>query len=201
MSGEGVGLKEMQYYLPDNGVDMGWEFLAKDMAGESDHRFSKASRPAWNLNPDYQRGPCWTPEQQERFVGHVAQGGKVPLIYCQRFDSARNAPATHKKGDAWLDLPIEVIDGQQRLRAVRAFVKGEIGAQLYHQGRWVRFMWADLSKAEKRDLAFSSRIVFLDISREERLRFYLRLNAGGVAHSEEELDRVRKLLIKEEGGK
>jgi hypothetical protein len=89
---------------------------------------------------------------------------------------------------------MEVIDGQQRLRAIVAFIKGEIGAQVYLEGEWKTFWYKDMDASERRDLNLMTRVVFVDLSRQDRLRFYLRLNSG-IAHTEEDLEKVRSMLV------
>lgn len=183
--GKGVGLSDLQYHMPDSGVDMDWSFLMPRLLGEKDER-------PWDLNPDYQRGAVWTPEQQSLFIGHVLRGGKAPPIFCQRYDKADNAP----EGSEYWDLPVEVIDGQQRLRAVMAFMREGLPARMFIDttNSWVEFVYDDLHEVDRRNRRLGSKITFVDLPRAERLRFYLRLNGGGTPHTQDELDRVRDLL-------
>ena len=184
---DGIGMDEWGFVVYGTPTDISWRYLVDRLDGIA------PKRPPWDLNPDYQRGPVWTLNQQERFIGHVLGGGETPLIYVQRYENPKHAP----KGTNYLDLSSEVIDGQQRLRAVRAFVTGEINGQAYHHGAWHSYPYQDLSVVERRATRLSSRFVFVDLPRTDRLRFYLRLN-GGVAHTEAELDRVRVMLAREE---
>ena len=96
------------------------------------------------------------------------------------------------------DGSLQVIDGQQRLRAIMAFLKGECGAQVFHDGKAHTYQYAEMNELERGAIngLGGMRVVFVDISREDRLCFYLRLN-GGVAHTEQELDKVRKMLVTE----
>lgn len=140
----------------------------------------------FDLNPDYQRGPVWSELQQRRYIGHCLTGGASPPIYVYR-DRFKT------------DAPQEVVDGQQRLRAIYAFIGGQIPAEVYHKGAWVELWWKDFDEIDRRSHYMEAKICFGDWTREERLRFYLRLNSGGVTHPEEELDRVRALLLRETG--
>jgi hypothetical protein len=172
-----VGLKDWSFdmnALPAQ--NSAWRYMVLDMAGRD-------GEPAWDLNPDYQRPACWTEDQQELFIGHVLEGGLVPPIYIQRsnYDSA-----------------VEVIDGQQRLRAIRAFMSGDLQARVYHHNKWHRLPYGHLSTEEKRSPLLASKLIFVNLPREERLKFYLRLNSAGTAHTQSELDRVRKMLLQEE---
>jgi hypothetical protein len=182
--GKGVGLRSIGYRLPDTGVDIGWRSLALYVREGRDH--SGEPNPM-NLNPDYQRGPVWDEQRQRRFIGHCLEGGRQQPMYVQR-------------DETYADLTEEVIDGQQRLRAIAAFIYGEIPGEVYHEGQWQELWYRDFNEVDRTSTRLSSRIVYGDWPLEERLRFYLRLNSGGVAHTEEELDRVRALLVAHEGG-
>lgn len=153
------------------------------------HSLTEATdrRPTWDLNPSYQRGSVWTPEHQSLFIGHVLSGGIVPPIYVQRYETQKNVP----RGVSYVDLPEEVLDGKQRCLAWLAFYRGDIGATL-DDGKVL--FYRDFNEVERRDSRLDLRVVFLDLSYEERLKFYLRLNSGGVPHTQEELDRVKELL-------
>lgn len=82
-----------------------------------------------------------------------------------------------------------IVDGKQRLQAVRRFVNGEIKAF----GRYIH-EYAD--KLNFLIARFSWNIAALE-TREEVLRWYLNFNAGGTVHTEGELQRVRDLLERE----
>ena len=177
--GKGVGLHAIGFRLPGNGVDTDWGSLALYVR-EGRNRSGEPN--PMNLNPDYQRGPVWDEHRQRRFIGHCLEGGRQQPMYVQRDSTYR-------------DLTEEVIDGQQRLQAIAAFIYGEIPGEVYHEGRWQELWYRDFSEVDRRSHRLTSRVVYGDWPREERLRFYLRLNSGGIAHTEEELDRVRALLV------
>lgn len=139
-----------------------------------------------NLNPDYQRSHSWTDQQAERFVGHWLEGGDTPKFYIQRYSSAQNSP----RREYWL-VPAEVIDGQQRLRALYRWYKGEIAAEI-SDGR--RMWYRDTNEIERR--GFNIQLHFVDLPRLQRLEFYVRLNRGGTVHKDEEIQRVRDLISK-----
>lgn len=209
---EGVGTYTETYPVPE-GIDILAFALDVLSAGrtvevgpgvnlrkyEDDLRISSAVNVSWaslarreklmydfELNPDYQRGPVWSEHQQRRYIGHCLTGGESPPIYVYR---DRNE----------YDAPQEVVDGQQRLRAIYAFIGGQIPAEVYHRGAWIELWWKDFDEIDRRSRFFDAKITFGDWSREDRLRFYLRLNSGGVVHPAEELDRVRAMLLRETG--
>jgi hypothetical protein len=177
--GAGVGMRDLGFTLPSTGTHIPWKYLLPMLIDPEDEG-------ALNLSPDYQRGAVWTEKQQRRFIGHALEGGAVPLIYVHR-------------DDLWTEgvLP-EVIDGQQRLRAIAAFMQGLIPGEVYDKtaAAWRELWYRDFDEIDRRARRMSVEIVYGDWSRERRLEFYLRLN-GGVAHTDEELGRVRRLLIEE----
>ena len=64
-----------------------------------------------DTNPDYQRPPVWTRAQKQLLVDTILRKYDIPKFYWRR---------TGKKPDTY-----DVIDGQQRLRAIWEFVGGE----------------------------------------------------------------------------
>jgi hypothetical protein len=82
-----------------------------------------------------------------------------------------------------------LIDGLQRITAVRMFTRGEIKAFGYYIHEF---------EDKMRNMAqrFQIRILCLK-TRKDVLRQYLLMNSGGVVHSREEIERVKALLAKE----
>ena len=137
-----------------------------------------------DMDPDFQRGHVWTRQQQIAFVGYFLSGGPVPPIFIQRYDCVRTGGASY-----W-ERPEVVLDGKQRLTAIQAFIEGEIPAQTV-DGQTV---WAkDFTVVDWRFLS-PVQITYVDLTREEQLRFYLNLNRGGTVHTDEEIARVEALL-------
>ncbi len=132
-------------------------------------------------SPDYQRGHVWTPEQQQKFMGHLLEGGYMaPLII-------------NEIGDG---LTYELVDGKQRLQAGLEFLLGAIGGRLT-SGRLV--MWRDFDEVSQR--RFSNHIYYrfnrIKLPRAAVLRLYIKLNSGGVVHTPQEIAKVKRLLRKE----
>ena len=70
------------------------------------------------------------------------------------------------------------------------WLDGEIPADMDNGDLvWYR----DLNEVERRGLPMI-KISYVDLTRKERLQFYVRLNRGGTIHSEAEIQRVRDLL-------
>ena len=142
-------------------------------------RHATADEPI-NLDPEYQRDHVWTDEQAENFMGHVIEGGAVPVIIVNR--------------DLSHGRPDEVVDGKQRLTAVARWVDGGIPARL-SDGREVYLK--DFTEADQRYvLSYSGptmTIKYVVLDEADVLDLYIRLNRGGTVHSKEEIDRVRKM--------
>lgn len=173
--GQGVQLRMYQNWPPTRPTDYPISYLTP--YGVPDE--------TWDLNPDYQRGPVWTDQQAELFLGHLISGAPVPPIYIQRFESLRLADTP----------PSEVIDGQQRIRAIRRWLAHEIAAQMDDGYRvWFRH----LNEIEVRRLP-DLHVLFVDLPRVERLQLYIRLNSGGTVHTKAEIQRVCDLLAAEVG--
>lgn len=133
------------------------------------------------VNPRYQRPHRWTLPQQESFVGHVLMGGKVAALI------VREVMATEPGAD---DI-YELLDGKQRLTALRLWLAGEIRAR-------VGDCLIHIDGTDRQFRSLSIRMDFVRCETElDALRLYLRLNSG-VAHTREELSRVEKMIAEEE---
>lgn len=157
-------------------VDVPWTHLdgnLETLAGEGELR----------LDPDYQRAHVWTLEQQTAYVEFQLMGGELSrsIIF--------NAPYWTRHGVPPEETYVELIDGKQRLEAVRAFLRGDL--------RVFGLRYGDFEdKLPTMEHRFRFQLCCLE-TREEVLQLYLKINAGGTPHSAAELDRVRKLLEEE----
>lgn len=138
-----------------------------------------------DLDPDFQRGHVWTPEQQKAFMEYLLRGGKygkVILFNCPAFGKAPFNEETRK---------MVLVDGKQRLTTVRRFLANELavfdGLYLRDFEDQNRFGVFDGLKFNVNDLP----------ARADVLQWYLELNAGGTPHSPQEIERVRALLAAE----
>lgn len=68
-------------------------------------------RPQILLDPSWQRGPVWTRQRKALLVDSILRGFDVPMIYLLERDDS-------------LSHRYEVVDGQQRLRAIWEFIDG-----------------------------------------------------------------------------
>jgi len=131
-----------------------------------------------DMDPDFQRGHVWTNEQRSRFIEHLLKGGQTGreiLFNCPNWMSG--------SGD---EGQMVLVDGKQRLTAVLMYLRDEITAFGKH-----------FSEMEGRTLVHLRFHVNSLSTREEILQWYLDLNSGGVVHTPEEIEKVRRLLEKE----
>lgn len=134
-----------------------------------------------NLDPDFQRGHVWTEQQQTRYIEFALRGGKT----------GKSIYFNHPQWMGGFEGEMVIVDGKQRLEAVRRFMKNEIKAFGYYFNEYTD------------NLRLTSARLRIHVNtlqtRAEVLQWYIDLNAGGVVHSDEEIQRVRELLAKEPG--
>jgi len=131
------------------------------------------------LDPDFQRAHVWTEEQQIRYVEFRLSGG----------DSGKDLYFNHPNWMGSFTGDFVLVDGKQRLNAVLRFMNNEIPAF----GTLYKDFEGNLRST---DADFVVHINDLK-TRSEVLQWYIDLNAGGVAHTEEEISKVRGLLEEE----
>jgi len=155
-------------------VNVSWDYLPHTLA----HHVLDYSL---NLEPDFQRGYVWKPEQKVRFVEYALQGG-------------------HSGRDLWFNAPgwqgmtgigeYVLVDGKQRLDAVMGFLNNEFAV---FEGSFFR----DYTDPISHHTCFNWHVNTLK-TRDECLQWYCDLNTGGTVHSDDEIDRVRGLIGKGE---
>ena len=141
-----------------------------------------------DLDPDFQRGHVWTEEQQRAFVEFVLRRGDVAKTIL----FANVAPPKSWHGH-WGELSL--VDGKQRLEAVRSLTRGDL--TVFHDHRPGGYHWSELHESLTSRVHASLRFTVVNLpNREAVLDLYLALNAGGTPHTVAELDRVRALRAK-----
>lgn len=155
------------------GVDVGWEEIERHLGRWSDPTGGMA--PV-DLDPDFQRNHVWTEAQQIAFIEFKLRGGRGSHELRFNYPGWR----TDFRGDFVL------VDGKQRLEAVRRFMRNEIPAFGHRFAEYT-----DRPRFPNAALRF---MVNTLPTRADVLNWYLEINAGGVAHTPEEIARVRALL-------
>jgi hypothetical protein len=167
-------------------VNVSWDYLEKHIESLS----AEGSNFVLDLDPDFQRAHVWTEEQQRRYVEYILRGGKASrqlLFNCAGWNSRiKNCG------------PYVLVDGKQRLESVRKFMRGDLS--IFHNG-----FCGNKKPLTIHDFENRPRITGADFlwsvndleTRKEILQWYLDLNTGGTIHTEEEINKVKKLLNKE----
>ena len=153
-------------------VDISWDYMFNGWLADM------VNSANLNIDPDFQRGHVWSENQQIRYCEFILRGGKSSK---ELYFNAPNWPTMN-------DKPMVLVDGKQRLEAVRRFMFNEIPVFGYFCHEFEDRL--DMIKAR-----FSVNINNLETDAEV-LQWYLDLNDGGVVHTEAELEKVRKMLAK-----
>jgi hypothetical protein len=159
------------HYSPD----CEWEHFVDSWV--TDHRGIKV------VVPDFQRCHVWTREQQIAYVENMLRG------YPSGRDVYYNHPTWGSYENA-TSYPLEIIDGQQRINAVVAFLGNEfpVFGNTYYK---------DFEGGLDYGTAFFKVHVLNMKTRREVIEWYIAFNAGGTVHTKEDLDKARCLLEKE----
>ena len=130
----------------------------------------------WEMVPDFQRGHVWDEARQIAFIEHLLRGGQGSNVI------RLNCPGWQRNNSGRL----QTVDGLQRLTACLRFVKDEILAFGHFCSEYEdqRTLWRYQLRIQVNNLD----------KRADVLRRYLEINSGGIAHTEDELNRVQALL-------
>jgi len=162
-------------------VNTSWAFL-EDTLKRYNERGIIGSE-GLDLNPDFQRGHVWSEDKQIAYVEFCLKGG----------DSSRDILFNHPNWQGSYKGQMVLVDGKQRLEAVRKFLRNELPV-----------FGHTIDEFEDKDImlrSFNTNFVFKINNlktRKQVLQWYLDLNTGGVVHTSEEIEKVRKLLEKEQ---
>jgi uncharacterized protein with ParB-like and HNH nuclease domain len=156
--------------------------------------------PPLDLLPDFQRGHVWTEAQQIAYIEFFLRGGmsgRVIYLNCPNWGHFNKI----KKG-GYRDFVI--VDGLQRLTALMKFVRGELPAFGHYvfpkEGQSVvmegRSYFGD--RIRMSDACNNIRININNLTtRDAVLKWYLEMNSGGTPHTQEELNKVKRMIEEE----
>ena len=134
-------------------------------------------------NPPYQRGYVWSRYQQERYLEYVLRGGRSGK------DIYWNCPNWQRpEGDTIWHETLELVDGKQRLTAIRAFIDDQIcafGKTINQYGGRQNLRGMD------HDLVFHVNNL---TTKQEVVEWYLGMNTGGSIHTEKDLESAYEYL-------
>lgn len=153
-------------------VNIGWDYL-ETWIESHDNDYYKL-----DLDPPYQRGYVWTMEQKTAYVEYQLRGG-----FSGR-DIFWNCPNWMGRSEA-RGSTIEIVDGKQRLSAVREFLAGKVPA--------FGLMRSEFEGRQRMDEGFVFHINNLTDPKDV-VRWYLGINRGGSIHTDEDLRPALELL-------
>lgn len=134
----------------------------------------------FQMDPDFQRAHVWTEPQQISYVEFVMRGGRSSLNIlwnCPDWPNVRPGAA------------MVLVDGKQRLQAARRFMADDLPVF----GRKLSEYEDGLRPLRTRFMFYINGLK----TRAEVLQWYLDLNRGGTIHTDDEIEKVRKLLAAE----
>lgn len=132
--------------------------------------------------PDYQRELIWTLENKQNLIYAIMNGSPIGEFIFAKDTVESKTEYYHK----WI-----VIDGQQRINALKEFVLNT---------------YADLDGRYFKDYSYREMTYFLEnytnfnfvsiknLSLKEQVEIYISKNIGGVAHSNDEIEKARIFL-------
>ena len=144
-----------------------------------------------DLSPSFQRRPVWKPKAKSFLVDTVVQGLPIPIIFLR-----------DRKSDlGTLKAKREVVDGQQRIRTLIAFVdptalrdfkkeQDEFTISRTHSKELAGRSFRDLPEDVRQrilDYQFSVHVMPAQVDDREVLQIFARLNATGVKLNDQEL--------------
>ena len=155
-------------------INVSWQYL--------EHQLKDFEEIGLELEPDFQRAHVWSESQQIAYIEWILRGGKSGreiLFNCPGWMRSYNGP-------------IVLVDGLQRITAVRRFMNNEIPAFGHKLNEY----------EDKIRLAGPDFIFYVNdlSSKLDVLQWYLDINEGGTVHTKEQLDYVRQLMHLSEGG-
>lgn len=130
------------------------------------------------LEPDFQRAHVWNKDKQIAFIEFLLKGG----------NSGKDIYFNHPQWQGNYKGEFVLVDGLQRITACLDFMNNKIpvfGNYYY-------------SNFEDKPYHINLKLHVNDLkTRKEVLNWYLEMNSGGVVHTEDELNKVRKMLEQE----
>ncbi len=134
--------------------------------------------PQLVLNPKFQRRAVWTPQSKSYLINTILLGLPLPVFFL------RQNTDTHSKKTIR-----EVVDGQQRLRAIFDFIDNGFPLKKTHNEEYGGFYFSELPEEMQADfLAYELSVnVLINLDDKDILDIFARLNSYGVKLNKQEL--------------
>jgi len=139
-------------------------------------RFSNDTEDRYFV-PEYQRNVAWNDEQKSQFIESLLVGLPIPFMFFYQTPSGR----------------MEIVDGSQRMRAMRAFIKEGLRLrELVLVPELNGFRFADLTTDRQNkleDVTIRTIVLDTDTDPATRAEMFARINRAGTAANEAEIRR------------
>jgi len=150
-------------------VNMSWDYI-----------FEWLEKYNCDLTPDFQRDYVWTGKQKTDYIEWILRGGLT----------GKDIYLNHPNWMRSFEGNLIIIDGKQRLNDVKEFLSNKLKAYGYYFNEYE-------DKLSYWRYDFLVNVADLK-TRKEILTWYLQLNTGGTVHTEDEIEKVKELIKKEE---
>lgn len=135
-----------------------------------------------DTSPDFQRAHVWNEQKQIKYVEFLLRGGlssRVLYFNCPNWMGVKRVVG-----------PMVLVDGKQRLEALTKFLTNNL--MLFG-----KYKLEDIDRSVFR-ISKTMKIHINNLeTRKDVLQWYIDINDGGVAHTTEEILKVKELLDKE----
>lgn len=135
-----------------------------------------------DLDPDFQRQHVWTEAQQIAWLEYLLRGGRTGRVLYF------NSPSWKSYG---AEGGMTLVDGKQRLEALRRFKANEIPIFGHYRREWTGFPRMHLGRIKVNVNTLQTRA--------EVIQWYIDMNAGGTPHTSDEIALAKRLLAEEIG--
>ena len=139
-------------------------------------RFSSDTEDRYFV-PEYQRNLAWNNEQKSQFIESLLVGLPIPFMFFYQTNEGR----------------MEIVDGSQRMRAMRAFLKEDLRLQdLVLVPELNGFRFSDLAEDRRNkieDVTIRTILLNTDTDPATRAEMFARINKAGTAANEAEIRR------------
>lgn len=127
--------------------------------------------------PEYQRNVAWNDEQKSQFIESLLVGLPIPFMFFYQTSGGR----------------MEIVDGSQRMRAMRAFIKEDLRLRelvLVPELNGFRFRNLPTERKNKlEDITIRTIVLDTDTDPATRAEMFARINRAGTAANEAEIRR------------
>lgn len=136
-----------------------------------------------NLDSDFQRTHVWDLDKRVKYVEFLLKGGKSNPIYfnCENWMGRRGSS---------IDREMVIVDGKQRLTSILMFLNNEFPVFKEMDEDGIGYY------AKEFDIIPNNvEFIINDLpNRKLVLQWYLQMNEGNIAHTQDELNKVRDMI-------